>query len=153
MYRREGRGGGEMNGGVGIEYSLFNSLYLSEIIVKRYLACASSRPYTYTQQHVYTPLTSTTMTSIQPRGAHTIGSRSSRDMVEFLTSEPPFTDQDTETGTRPSQEHRPFYGKRERRSGGCVQRWNNFWGPSRPDPWLSRKFAVGYVANSSLKTS
>jgi hypothetical protein len=83
------------------------------------------------------------MTSIQPREARTNASRSSRDMVEFLTSEPPFTDQDTETGTRLSQERRPFYGKTERRSGGCVQRWNNFWGPSRPDLWLSRKFAVG----------
>jgi hypothetical protein len=33
----EEEGRGEMNGGVGIEYSWLNSLYLSEIIVKRYL--------------------------------------------------------------------------------------------------------------------
>jgi hypothetical protein len=35
MYRREGEGEREMDGGVGIEYSLLNSLHLSEIIVKR----------------------------------------------------------------------------------------------------------------------
>ena len=82
------------------------------------------------------------MNTIQPREASTNHNHnSSHDMTEFLSSEPPSTHQNQESGT----EHRPFYSKTERRSGGCMQRWNEFWGPARPDPWLWQKFAVGYV--------
>jgi hypothetical protein len=92
-------------------------------------------------KHAQHSLTSNTMNPIQPREAHTAYNHSSRDMVEFLTSEPPFDNDQEDAGT----ERRPFYGKSERRSGGFMQKWRHIWGPSRPDPWLPRKAAVGYV--------
>lgn len=117
------------------------------------IGASSNTPIsTVQQQHEHISLTLTMINSIQPRDAHTDhGPRSSHDMVEFLNSEPPFTDNDTETGTRQGQEHRPFDGKTERRSGGCVQKWKSLWGPSRPDPWLPRKFAVGYVLPARIE--
>jgi hypothetical protein len=75
------------------------------------------------------------METPRPRDADT-RQAASRDMVEFLNSEPPAERRQS------TQTERPFFGKRERPSGGFASRWKAMWGPGRPDPWLPRKGAV-----------